>query len=625
MSKYKPYPKYKDSGVEWLGQVPEGWKIIALKSVVAMKSGEQITSTDIASEGDYPVYGGNGLRGYTNRYTHDGHYPLIGRQGALCGNVQYAQGKFWASEHAIVVNPVSPCSIFWLGELLRAMNLGQYSVSAAQPGLAVESIGNLRVPVPPLSEQQAIAAFLDQETACIDTVISKQQRLIELLQEKRQALISHVVTKGLNPDEPMKDSGVEWIGQLPKSWVRTKLIHVTSRIQTGPFGSQLHADEYIMSGVPVINPAHIQDGELTPDSSCSVSDDVRERLSQHKLKPGEIIFARRGEMGRCAVVPEQAENWLCGTGCLRLSLSPNLVLPKFAYFYLSTPAIKDYLELKSVGATLANLNTEILSNIPCVVPPLSEQRSIIAFLERELIKIDVLIAKAQRAIALAQERRSAIISAAVTGKICVTQQLTEEQELFWKLVLSAAIINQLYQEATFGRIKHQKIRHICEYDAQLPFQHSDYQRYPEGTLDPTVLYHQIEPQLKERKWFEARERDEGKKIDYIPMENHQEYQSYYADIFKEKHHAIQKVIDLLRDKDTNFCGMVSTLYGGWNDLLLNGERPTDEEIVHDVLTHWDDKKQSIPKHRWLDKLQWMRENGLIPCGWGKPIRQRRQS
>jgi type I restriction enzyme, S subunit len=189
-----PDAKMKPSGVEWLGDVPEGWDVKKLRHLSLLKSGESITASDIDSEGEYPVYGGNGLRGFTSSYSHEGHHVLIGRQGALCGNVNYANGKFWASEHAVVVRPFVSFEPIWMGELLRAMNLNQYSVSAAQPGLSVDTISALKIPVPPLSEQRAIADFLDRETGKIDRLAAKVEDAMTRLQEYRAALITAAVT-----------------------------------------------------------------------------------------------------------------------------------------------------------------------------------------------------------------------------------------------------------------------------------------------------------------------------------------------------------------------------------------------------------------------------------------------
>jgi len=180
--------------VNWLGDIPAHWQMKKLKYIANLKSGESITSDNIKPENQYPVYGGNGLRGFTSDSTHNGDFVLIGRQGALCGNINYAVGKFFASEHAVVVSRFKEENLLWLGELLRIMNLNQYSISAAQPGLSVERIQNLNIPYPSLEEQQAIGQHIETETKRIDNTISKIEKEIELLQEYRTALISEVVT-----------------------------------------------------------------------------------------------------------------------------------------------------------------------------------------------------------------------------------------------------------------------------------------------------------------------------------------------------------------------------------------------------------------------------------------------
>jgi type I restriction enzyme S subunit len=188
-----PNVPMKDSGIEWLGKIPEHWEIDKLKYIASLKSGEGITFENINDDQSYPVYGGNGLRGFTNTYTHDGQFVLIGRQGALCGNINYAEGKFFASEHAVVATPIKPIVTTWLGELLRAMNLNQYSVSAAQPGLAVDRIREIFIPEPSYEEQKHIATFIDNENTKISNLVAKIHAAIEKLQEYRITLISAAV------------------------------------------------------------------------------------------------------------------------------------------------------------------------------------------------------------------------------------------------------------------------------------------------------------------------------------------------------------------------------------------------------------------------------------------------
>jgi type I restriction enzyme S subunit len=193
-----PNVPLKPSGIPWLGVIPKHWKVQRLKHLASFQSGDGITSLQIEPHGDYPVFGGNGLRGYTPLYTHDGHFALIGRQGALCGNINYAKGKFFASEHAIVTTLRPDYSVLWFGEMLKVMNLNQYSQSAAQPGLSVERIKNLATPVPPATEQPKLVAAFQEQTEPINTAITNFEREIALLREYRIRLTADVVTGKLD-------------------------------------------------------------------------------------------------------------------------------------------------------------------------------------------------------------------------------------------------------------------------------------------------------------------------------------------------------------------------------------------------------------------------------------------
>ena len=194
----RPYPAYKNSGVEWLGEVPEHWQVRRLKTLSDMRSGDAITSMSIEETGDYPVYGANGLRGYTSSYTHDGDFALIGRQGALCGNIHLVHGRFWASEHAVVATLRRGHVLDWLGALLRVMDLNQYSIAAAQPGLSVDRVMHLWVPVPPIQAQRRISERLVEGTRKLQRAVVATGRQLALLREYRAQLIADVVTGKLD-------------------------------------------------------------------------------------------------------------------------------------------------------------------------------------------------------------------------------------------------------------------------------------------------------------------------------------------------------------------------------------------------------------------------------------------
>lgn len=408
------YPAYKDSGVEWLGEVPEHWEVQPLKHMVGMRSGEAITADEIEDDGEYPVFGGNGLRGYASSFTHDGSYALIGRQGALCGNVNYATGRFWASEHAVVCVPRRPLVTRWFGELLRAMNLGQYSIAAAQPGLSVDLVGRIRAPVPPHDEQVVIAAFLDRETAHIDALVAEQERLIALPREKRQAVISHAVTKGLDPNVPMKDSGIEWLGEVPAHWQRTRLKALFRQEKRQNFPDR-----------PVLS-VYRDYGVIYKDSRTDNINKTPEDISAYQLvQPGDLVV-------------NKMKSW---QGSLGISAVEGITSPDYAVFTPHHSAHSDFLHhllrsqaMVTVYRGISNgirldqwrLEPGVFLALPVFLPPPTEQAAIVGRLGSLAEEYETLITEATRAISLLQERRAALITAAVTGQIDVRGTPTTE-------------------------------------------------------------------------------------------------------------------------------------------------------------------------------------------------------
>lgn len=414
------YEEYKDSGIDWLPTIPVNWNVCTLKKVAHLKSGDSITAEQIEEVGEYPVYGGNGLRGFTTKFTHEGRFVLIGRQGALCGNVNYAQNKFWASEHAVVAKPIKPVDTTWLGEMLRAMNLNQYSVSAAQPGLSVELISNLRIPYPPLSEQAAISAFLDRETAKIDALIAEQEKLIALLAEKRQATISHAVTRGLNPNAPMKDSGVAWLGEVPAHWSVNRLKFIAS-VQTGIAKGKDTAGKETVT-VPYLRVANVQDGFLALDDIATI-DIEAEQLDRYRLAPGDVLMNEGGDfdkLGRGAIWHGEIVDCIHQNHVF--AVRPHGVRPEWLNRITSSQYAQFYFMGRSKQSTnLASISSSNIMELPVVLPPDDELTSILEFIDMETMRLETLKSKSEYAVALLKERRSALISAAVTGQIDVRE------------------------------------------------------------------------------------------------------------------------------------------------------------------------------------------------------------
>ncbi|WP_064037908.1 restriction endonuclease subunit S [Methylomonas methanica] len=415
MTDYRPYPQYKPTNLDWLGEIPNQWKTVALHYVGRLKSGESITALQFNEDGEYPVYGGNGFRGNYDRFTHDGDFVLIGRQGALCGNINIAKGKFFASEHAIVVNPEWVFDTNWMGYQLLSMNLNQYSLSAAQPGLSAEVIGRLKIAFPPLDEQQAIARFLDFKTAQIDALIAKKQTLLDKLAEKRMALISHAVTKGLDASVSMKDSGVAWLGEIPSHWTAKKLKYLgKTRYGLGEPPQKLEG------GLPFIRATDIYRGEIDGSRVQTVDPDFVPWSRNPALKAKDILVVRSGAYtGDSAIVPE------CWAGCIAgydMVFTADAALPEYlAYNLLSKHVLNGQIYLAKNRAAQPHLNSEELGGLVVAIPSEEEQAVIVTYLDKYIRHVAEQIEKVNSVIDRLKEYRSALITNAVTGKIDVRE------------------------------------------------------------------------------------------------------------------------------------------------------------------------------------------------------------
>ncbi len=437
---FPAYPQYVDGVIDWADSLPAAWSYLKLRWAASIYAGGTPSKNNLAfwENGTIPWLNSGSvnqgivrevsafitkaaLENSSAKWIKRGSLVVaLAGQGKTKGTVAQLDIDATCNQSMAAIVPSSklqPRFLFWWLSS-NYQNIRNMAGGDLRDGLNLELLGNIQCPLPTADEQTQIAKFLDYETAKIDALIAKQQQLIALLQEKRQAVISHAVTKGLNPAAPLRDSGVEWLGQVPAHWTVSQLKYNTSQMQTGPFGSQLHAEDYIQGGIPLVNPIHIINGRIIPESNCSVDSKTYERLARHKLHTGDIIFARRGELGRCAVVREEQDGWLCGSGSLRATLLDRLS-PEYAFMLISSSGVRSELALESRGSTMDNLNTDTLGRVRLPVPPLDEQMAILRHIEEISGQFDKLEKLAVSQSELLHERRTALISAAVTGKIDV--------------------------------------------------------------------------------------------------------------------------------------------------------------------------------------------------------------
>lgn len=419
------YSEYKNSDIVWLGNIPKHWQIRRVKDLAEYQSGEYINANDFDETNSYPVYGGNGFRGFADKYNHNGDYILIGRQGALCGNINYASGKFWATEHAVVVYRKKNVNIKWFGEFLRVMNLNQYALSAAQPGLSVDKVKRLELALPPLTEQNSIASFINHHTAIIDKRVSLLENKISAYKDLAKSLINVAVCKGLNKDVPLKDSGIEWIGEIPKHW-QVKRLKDVGYLYSGLSGKTgEHFNQEVSDNsqhyIPFTNIANNK--YINHEDLHTVLMDENER--QNKVKKNDLFFLMSSEgfadIGKSALLIEDVKDTYLNSFCKGYRITKKTVVPKYLNYLLNSPAFRDKFIVQGKGFTRINLKMEKVSDFEFVIPPVEEQTAIAEHLDKKTTTIDAIVANIKLQIDSLKELRKTLINDVVTGKLKVTE------------------------------------------------------------------------------------------------------------------------------------------------------------------------------------------------------------
>ena len=444
MAKYQKYAEYKNSGVDWLGNIPSHWEIVPVGRLFIRLKRTGFPDQELLSVyRDYGVIPKSSRDDNNNKPSDDlGQYQLVNPNDLVMNKMKAWQGSIAISEYEGIVSPAyfvyQPLrSLFkralpkYVHYLLRNPRyIAQYlrqskGIRVNQWDLDPEEFQRIELVLPPKSEQNQIFKFLDYETSKIDSLIEKQQQLIELLKEKRQAVISHVVTKGLNPDVAMKDSGVEWLGQVPEHWMVSRLKYIKSKESNafvdGPFGSNLKSEHFIENGdVYVIESNFATTGYLDPQMLKTISFSHFATIERSECRENDIIIAKIGaRYGSSAILPKLEKRAVVSGNSLKLTVDTTNCDINYALNLLRHLKNEGAMDDGVNGSAQPALSLGGLNNIGFLTPPIEEQKEITKFIYNKLLSFNGLIEKAAFAIQLMQERRTALISAAVTGKIDV--------------------------------------------------------------------------------------------------------------------------------------------------------------------------------------------------------------
>ena len=434
--RFRPYPAYKDSGIEWLGEIPAHWEVMRLgfsaTFVVPMRDKPKDLSGVVPwiriedFDGRYLRESKSG-QGVSASTVQDMNLKVFPVGTVLCScscnmGATAIVGKPLVSNQTFIgIVPGGNLAseyVYYLMQVAK-QHLTALATGAIQQYLSRDDFSSLRMPHCSRAEQILIATFLDRETAKIDGLVARKERLIELLHEKRTALISRVVTRGLDPNVPMKDSSSEWLGNTPVHWKLKKLKHLTPGITVGIVVTP--SKYYVDQGVPCLRSLNVSRGAIDTANLVFISENANELHRKSKIFAGDVVVVRTGQAGIAAIVPKALD----GANCIDLLIvrRSEQVLSQFVYYFLnSRPALSQATEL-SVGAIQSHYNTSTLAQLVIPQVPIDEQSDIVKHLDGATAEIDRLVTKVQSAINLLMEFRTALISAAVTGKIDVREAI----------------------------------------------------------------------------------------------------------------------------------------------------------------------------------------------------------
>lgn len=567
-------------------------------------------------------------------------------KGSIAANLEGGIGFGTTELHVLRCGEeIDPRFLFYhtLSHEFRHRGAGWMYGAGGQKRVPEEFLRNYVAVFPRLEEQRAIAAWLDDRTKRIDDLVATKRRLIELLAEQRSALITRAVTKGLNPTAPMKPSGIHWLGDMPKHW-DLKRLKFASHLQTGITLGKKHDEDARKRLVlrPYLRVANVQDGWLDLDHITEI-EVLPEQFARYELRPGDVLMTEGGDLdklGRGYVWEGQIDGCLHQNHIFAVRPNPALLNSAFLAAQMASQHGRNYFTKTGQKTTnLASTNATKLGDFPVPLPPRPEQYQIMTWVTATNGRFEDLIEAADSAIELLSEHRQALITAAVTGQIQITEALSHAVEAvdsllfegvdpaqksppqkgrkankhFQRSVLAAEIIATIGDGPTFGRVKLQKALTLAEYHLRMDEIQSEPRRAAAGPFDNGMM-RSIDSQLSKSQWYEYdRSRKGGK---YAALANAGGHTRYFDNYWSDRRAEFDALMRLLAKMKTEQAEIVATLYAAWNDLLLDGNLVDDEAIVTEVLTRWDPAKERIPADRWRKALDWMREKGLVPTGYG---------
>ncbi len=645
-SPYPRYEEYKDSGVEWLGEIPNHWEKGKLKYLARLETGTTPPKSNRSNYegGRVPWVKPDDLEGKQVISDSDEKLTKEGLEKArlipagsvlVCcigsiGEVGIAGVALTTNQqiNAVIFDEKGGVdSDFGLYALMASKQEHQRRAESNVVSIISKSEqSNIYFPVPPLNEQRAIAEYLDRETERIDALIEKKEQLIDLLEEKRTALISRIVTQGLDSDVEMQDSGVEWLGEIPAGWDVIRLRWLTESIEQGwsPNAEEREAAEDEWG---VITLSAVKNGSFYPEEHKTLPKDT-EPKPNYEIQSGDFLLTRANTpelVGDVCLVRETRDKLMMSDLVYRLSLRHDLVDGRFLMYWMISRNGRHQVERSARGSSksMVKVSQGHIKSWIAALPPIDEQRRIADHLDEKSTELDTLFEKVKEAIDHLKEYRTALISAAVTGQIDVREDARKpemkEADTWDRMVLTMELIRRMRaaEHDSLGRTLLVKMLYLIQHHVRVTGMGFNYRRKDYGLYAPEFRY-EVENALQSGDWIQVSEGSEQVRYELREKADSATVQGYFESSWGDVEEQIDEIVSYFHQFDAERAEIVATLYAAWNDLKILG-RPHDEiAIIREVRENWHPRKQEIDESRWRKALRWMKEEGLVPSGFGEP-------
>lgn len=627
----------KDSGIEWIGEIPETWDIVRIGSQyterrtkvsdteypplsVTMKGIMPQLATAAKTDahddrklvcvGDFAINSRSDRRGSCGISAYDGSVSLINT--ILCPrdemNPQYYDwlfhstmfsDEFYKWGHGIVDD-------LWTTNW--------------------QDMKRISIPEPPLDEQQRIAAFLDRKCAEIDAVIERTKATIEEYKKLKQAVITEAVTKGVRGPRPMKDSGYDFIGTVPNEWEVCRLRSIGV-----PQNGISKGGEFFGQGFPFVSYGDVYKNIALPASVAGLVESTEDERERYSVQYGDIFFTRTSEtieeVGFSSVCLQTIPDATFAGFLIRVRPYTDKLFAEYSKYYFRSSHHRAYLTKQMNLVTRASLGQDLLKSMPVLLPSIEEQKEIAAFLDEKCAALDTLIAKKTALLTELETYKKSLIYEYVTGKkecLEVVEQAAVIAEYpffpaavntkrlrFAQAMMMAKILDM--HGKGMGRVKLEKMLYTIETSIGFDFD-TEYVREAAGPLHESI--YKCEGIIsRQNHWYQLHQSQYG--VSYTPTKDAGKYRAYYDKYFSAYNAEIERIIDIFKPYSTDQAEIVATLFAAWNDAIIDRKSFTDEDIVDDVLNNWHDNKKRFPKDVWLRAMEQMRKNNLIPKGYGK--------